>query len=400
MNSSKQVERAIRLFYVTTGLVSAYFATGVWLFFWRLYLTNGQIGLLDASCFLIGMIAEIPSGALADRLGRRRTMILGLLLMGIGYGGMGLAATGWQIWLGFAGVSIGTAFLSGADDALMYDYLKAHKQEERWETIARHKQLVKRLSAMGALVVGGYMAVSNIRWPFLARSFFFFLGILPIIAMKFMDKFQPVSSKDALVSYRKHIWTGMRELLNRRLLPVLLLVIAVQGTVSTMFIGGILRPLMLERTSLAISKHSAFLAIVTFVITIMLIRPVKVSRKSVYHRTVLWSLCVLVGFILNIPAGALAVGLLGILLIHMANAFLIPTVSTLLNSAVSSGHRATALSTASLLENLPYVIAAPLIGIATDRNMLTAVIVVLVLVMGLAIGLSVITFRRDTIKQA
>lgn len=400
MDEPKQIRRAIRLFYLSAGLQSAYFATGVWLFFWRLYLTNGQIGLLDASCFLAGMIAEVPSGALADRLGRRRTMILGLIIMGVGYGGMGMAVNGWQIWLGFMGVSIGGSFYSGADDALAYDYLKTHDKAELWETVARRKQMIKRLAAIGALFVGGYLGAQDIRWPFYARSFFFFLAILPILAMKFMDRHQPNSNKDVLVTYKRHIWIGMRELLNRRMFPVVLLIIGVQGICATMFIGGILRPLMLERTGLPIADHSAYLGMITIVVTLLLLIPARKNRIAVYYRAVLWSACALFGFALNIPSSLLVVGLIGIFFIHLANAFLLPTVSTLVNQSVSSSHRATALSTSSLLESVPYVLAAPLIGLATDNDMLNLVIYMIILVMVGAISLSLVTYRRNIVAHA
>lgn len=394
MDTPKQIQRAIRLFYISNGLQAAYFATGTWLFFWRLYMDNGQIGLLDGSCFLAGMLADIPSGAIADRLGRRRTILLGQIMMAIGYSGMGIATSGWHIWLGFLGVSVGTALYSGADDAMLYDYLKAHSQTERWESIARRKQLIKRGGAGIALFVGGYLNVIDIRWPFYARGIFFALAMIPIMKLGFVDKFQPASTKDALVSYRRHIWTGMRELINRQMLPVLLLIIGVQGIIISIFIGGVLRPLMLERSSLPVADHSLYLSVVTLIITLFMLYPVKASRTSVFRKTIYWSLFALLGFALNIPSASLLFGLLGIFLIHVSTSFLIPTLSTLVNYSVSSKHRATSLSTANVLENVPYILTAPLIGMAADLNVLTNVIIAIVAVMALTIGFSILLHRQ------
>lgn len=391
-----QIKRAKHYYFFASALWACFFATGNWLFFWRLYLTNGQIGLVDGLCFLVGMLAEIPTGVIADRIGRRKIMIIGAVIMGIGYGSMGFAQHGVAILVGYLTYSIGSAFYAGADDALLYDYLKFHHVEDEWETIVRRRQIITRLTMMAAVFIGGYLYILNVRFPSITRGLFFLLLLYPLLRMKFMDTAQPIYSRDSDAGYFNHLWTGMRELLNRKLLPIVLLVLCVQGVTVSMVISGILRPLLLERTGLPITDHSAYISAVSILAILVLLYKNRVgSGVSLYYQAVIAALIVVGGFVLNLPASSLIGGLVGIALIHVGNYLLVPATSALINAAASSKHRATVLSGVNLLEDIPYVIAAPLIGLGADRGMLTGIVAVLALIMILAVGGSVLLHRKQ-----
>lgn len=396
IRASYFLAKSKRQFYIASALASAWFATGNWLFFWRLYLTNGRIGIVDSICFLAGMLAEIPTGAIADKIGRRRIMIIGVVLMGVGYGGMGLAPNGATILVTYLIYSVGSSFYSGADDALMYDYLRSNGDADEWEMIARRKQIITRISAMLAVFIGGYLYIFNVRLPSIARGTFFLLILIPLIKMKFMDSAQPSAAREATTGYFEHIWVGMKELLNRKMLPVVLIVLFIQGISVTMFIGGILRPLMLERTGLPIADHATYLAIVSVAAIIILLHKNRKSAKPapLYRQAIFYSALIAVGFALNLPTKSLAGGLLGIAFIHIGTYLLVPATSALINISASSKHRATVLSTANLVEDIPYIIASPLIGLAADNSQLSLVVRIVLFTMISAIGLSLVLHRR------
>ncbi|HUD06931.1 MAG TPA: hypothetical protein VMR34_03530 [Candidatus Saccharimonadales bacterium] len=275
----------------------------------------------------------------------------------------------------------------------LFDYLKTHKLDHIWEYIARRKQLILRIGGTIAVFIGGFLYIWNVRLPSIIRGVFFLLAVFPLLRMKFMDSSQPTHIKEASASYVRHIWTGMRELLNRKMLPTVLLIFTIQGVTASIFIGGILRPLMIERTGLPIADQSNYLAIVSIPIIFLLFRRFKHRLLSPYGRAILWSVCVIAGFALNIPSHSLVSGLLGITLILFGNYFITPATSVLINKAASSEHRATTLSTASLLSSMPYIVAAPLIGLAADKNELTLVVEILLALMILAVLISIIAHK-------
>jgi len=117
------VNKQIRFYYLYYALVGTWFATGVLLFFSEKFINVSTFGVIEAITFAIGLLANIPSGALADRFGRRNMVIFGVILNGLGFFLWGLATTGVMIFLGDLLYYVGTAFQTGADDAMMYDYL-------------------------------------------------------------------------------------------------------------------------------------------------------------------------------------------------------------------------------------------------------------------------------------
>src|SRR5687767_13885127 len=88
-------------------------------------LSDGEISGLFLIWSAVGITAEVPLGALADRCSRRSSMVAGALFQGLGYvlwaslpGFAGFAA-GFVLW------GVGGALVSGAQEALLYDGLVA-----------------------------------------------------------------------------------------------------------------------------------------------------------------------------------------------------------------------------------------------------------------------------------
>lgn len=110
-------------------------------------LSTGQLSIALASWSLTGMLLEVPSGALADRVSRR-----GLLAVATA-----LKAAGWAVWLlvpAFAGVIVGfvlwgasTAAVSGTFEALVYDEL------DRIDRAGRYTALTARLSQVSNVAI-------------------------------------------------------------------------------------------------------------------------------------------------------------------------------------------------------------------------------------------------------
>src|SRR3989338_9200182 len=94
-------------------------------------LSMTQIITLQVMFSIIIVVAEIPSGYLADIISRKISIIIGLLLGFLAYViyAQSYQFTGFllaEMILGF-----GSSFLSGADSALLYDTLGALNRE--WE---------------------------------------------------------------------------------------------------------------------------------------------------------------------------------------------------------------------------------------------------------------------------
>jgi len=85
----------------------------------------GVLGML-VTFNLVYALLSTPAGSLSDRIGRRRIIVGGWLVYAAIYLGIGLARTGWQVWLLYAlyGVYYGLAY--GTTKALVADVVPDH----------------------------------------------------------------------------------------------------------------------------------------------------------------------------------------------------------------------------------------------------------------------------------
>src|SRR5690606_16731701 len=116
-------------------LTNMWFIGAVWLYFYRIFITDQQVGVLDGLAFAIGLLAEVPSGALADKFGCDRMVRVGQLLVGCG---LLMQAAGSSFAVFFVGqtmLMVGIALVSGADEALFYENLGFDKATTNWRKL-------------------------------------------------------------------------------------------------------------------------------------------------------------------------------------------------------------------------------------------------------------------------
>jgi len=95
-------------------------------------LSQRDYGLLQGLYYLVVVAAEVPSGVLADRFGRKTILVLGALINGLGCFLFALAHDFPTFAAGELLFGLGTAFVSGADSALLYDSLAAERREAEY----------------------------------------------------------------------------------------------------------------------------------------------------------------------------------------------------------------------------------------------------------------------------
>ena len=123
-------------------------------------LTLEQFGILNAVWAAAIVLFEVPSGALADTLGRRSLLIGTGILMVIEMSALLLApingGTLLFVLLLFNRVVSGLAeaAASGADEALAYDSLKAAGREDEWGKVLERVQRDTSLAFFFAMMIG------------------------------------------------------------------------------------------------------------------------------------------------------------------------------------------------------------------------------------------------------
>ncbi|GAA3176719.1 MFS transporter [Blastococcus jejuensis] len=129
-------------------------------------LSGAQISALFAIWSVTGFVAEVPSGALADRWSRRGVVVLASVLQAVAFVVWTAAPELWAFAVGFVIWGVAGAMVSGASEALVYDGLAAVGAEAGYVrvngamTAAELLVQIPTALAAGALfAVGGYAAV-------------------------------------------------------------------------------------------------------------------------------------------------------------------------------------------------------------------------------------------------
>lgn len=117
-----------------------------------------QINSLWAVVVVTMAISEVPTGIIADRIGRKWAIVVALLLQLLGEA-VFLFADSYSLFAASAALGgIGFAFSSGCLESLMYDTLKAQKQEGSMQRAMGQNGAVAQLAMIAGAVAGGYIA--------------------------------------------------------------------------------------------------------------------------------------------------------------------------------------------------------------------------------------------------
>jgi len=151
----------IRMFLAFRVLFNARFYYPIFtILFLDFGLTLEQFALLNAAWAATIIIAEVPSGALADRWGRRRLVRIAGTLMVIEMALLCLTPGGvspWLFWIFLLNRILSgaaEAAASGADEALAYDSLSEKGREGEWPHVLEALMKLQSVGFFLAMVIG------------------------------------------------------------------------------------------------------------------------------------------------------------------------------------------------------------------------------------------------------
>lgn len=143
------------------------------LYLLQLGITQGEIGILQSFLFFSSVALEIPSGLLADRYGRRFSLIIGFL-------GLFISGVGFLLFSSFVPFAIifcmfgaSIAMSSGSDRALLYDNLLSEHRTDEYPKILSRARAIGAVSLGLSMLLGGVLQDTwswNIVYIFFALS--------------------------------------------------------------------------------------------------------------------------------------------------------------------------------------------------------------------------------------
>ncbi len=151
------------------------------LYFNSIGLSSTQIGFLMSAWPLASLIAEVPTGAVADLWGRKVSVITGHMLEGMCAVMLFLTTTHWLILVLFFLLGISRTLTSGAKEAWAVDLLKGEGRDDlRSNYFARYHSLFNLAFVVSGVVGAWVVARFELRavWLVTGISYFMSGGLL------------------------------------------------------------------------------------------------------------------------------------------------------------------------------------------------------------------------------
>lgn len=367
----------------------------VWLYFYRLFITDQQVGLLDGMAFAIGLVAEVPSGALADKFGRDKIVRLGQILAGFGLIIQALGSNFFPFFVGQAVVMIGASFSSGADEALFFQRLDYKSDSVKWRKLVTRGGQVALLGSVIALTSGGLLHGVNPRIPWLLSGFAFIVSAIVIWSIKDTRKERTRQAfTPEIKEYLGDIVKGFREFTKPKLSFYIPLIIMVQGLFYTAG-WGILRVILLDRFHFSPILGSFAIASVA-IITVGMLHFMHQNAEKLSEKNVLSFISIAAASSLLLSIANIGLwGYFVILILYAGEHVLYPFMSEVINNRAEENQRATVLSVASFLRILPYIALAPIIGYLNTNKHLEYFLVAWAILIGLALLIYLLNKKSD-----
>ena len=366
----------INRMYLFRFLISFHFIGGVLVPFFMDWggISFTQLMLLQSFFVFCIFLLEVPTGAVADYIGRKHSVALGAVVVAIAaliYG----SAPRFEIFLlGEFLFAAAMALMSGADEALLYDSLKEAGRENERKKIFGRANSFHLAGMLVAAPVGSFIASRlELNMPMIFSAIPYFLAGLVAWSIKEPAIRQVKSESKRYLDIVKKGFTFLKKHKVLKLLALDAIVVAS----STYFIIWLYQPLLRS-----IGVGILYLGIVHAVLVLSEILVSSNFEKLTklfgsdkkYLRAS--ALIVVLSFMLVAAWPNMITFSISVIFGGGFGLTRLPLMSVYMNKFIPSEQRATILSSISMFRRFGLVLLNPLIGFTADHSLRLAALVV------------------------
>ena len=381
-----RLKRNVGLDYVHTFLSNMNMQSSIWV----LYLAYcgmhlAQIGLLEGIYHATSIVCEIPSGAAADLLGRKRCMILSNICIAVSCVIMLFSKSFGCFAVSFVVQALGNNLNSGSEEALVYDSMKCLGQEEHYMGVYGRLNVLIEVAQGLATVAGGALAEFSYFWCYAACVVIAVLALLPVLWMA-----EPTQCGEAADTAGE----GVEDAAQRTIRETVKHHFAVSACIlqKDARIGkiiGFYSVVFAAHTLLFFYSQQYFADLgynkVQISVIMLLVGGASCLGALVSEKMYRWfgkkclipETVIIAGAILCYGAGKAGVAIAALMCAGFANAALYPIQSDSLNALIPSEQRATLISVDSMCFSIVMIVLFPLAGALADRWGLKTVLLLL-----------------------
>lgn len=367
-----RLTKNIKLDYLSTFITNLNMQSTIWVLYLAYHgLSLAQIGLVEGIYHATGIVCEIPSGAVADLLGRKRSMLLSKLCIMVSCLIMLFARSFWSFALSFVIQALGNNFNSGSEEALVYDSMKYLGREHEYIRVNGQLNFLIEVAQGIATVMGGILAERSFYWCYGACLVIAGLTVLPVAGMTeppYTDGHREQTGIGAM--FAVHFRTSFGVLKSDRRIRKVIAYYSVVFAMETMFF------FYSQQYYSELGYNKVQISLIMLIHGILACAGAVLSEKAFkwagkklgYVAAVVIALCMLCYSLKNIILSVAVFAVTG-----FCNSLLYPVQSAQLNSLIPSEQRATLISVSSMSFSIGMILLFPLAGALADRRGLPGV---------------------------
>lgn len=357
----RSVSRNIPLLYITK--IAKWFMLympAVKLFYVENNLGDTALFALHGFYSFIIFLAEVPSGYLADVIGRKRTLQIGMLLGSAGFMVYSFSSGVWGFLLAEFALGLGQSFISGADSALLYDTLLQQKKE------GRYLKDEGRITAAG----NGAEMLAGLTFTLLAfasmRPYYYIQTLISVagfIAAWFL--IEPVIHKDRKEIGFRDIWNTVRNTLwEHKQLSRYVLFSSVVGMASLSMAW--FSQIFLFEAGISKASFGIYWALLNGMVFLGSLSAFRINNMFSNRGTLIYILVFLSGGYFLASQYISIFGIILLLVFKFVRGTAHPILKERINRLTTSDVRATVLSVRSLVIRIMFASLSPFLGYFTD----------------------------------
>ncbi len=345
----------------------------LWWPIWVIYLTDErgfsltQVSVLEALFWIVIVCAEVPTGMVADRFGRKVSLLASSAFTGVAILVFGLAANYPIVLLSYIVWGIGLTFQSGADSALVFERLKALGRERDYQRVAGLGWGLFSLGATCGLLIGAPIAAAtDLSTPILLSAGITFTTLFVAASMKEPD----LPHDEERLTYRTLVTESVRTAWRSR--PIRAVLVLAALLLATPNVAVVFSQPFLDQHGVSLAMFGVWQAPTRLAGMVASVLAYRVSGAFGFRKTFVGAFLTLGGAYALLGGWDSVYAFVGIGIALIIMSTLLPVLADYINQRIPNNQRATILSFRQLLTSITIVAIQPAQGFIADRWSLQA----------------------------
>jgi len=401
----KKLERNIKKNYIFNFITNVDFTRGLWMLYLAFKgMSLFQIGMLEGMFHITSLIMEVPTGAIADLIGRKASRMAGRVSGLVALLIMMNSHTFWLFALSFFFTALSYNLESGAGEALVFDSMKSLNREKGFTKVLGKNEAIFNIASIFSLYIGGFLGQKSFTLVFISSIVICIGALLMSLSFHEPEVERDKHAERSFVNFAIHTGESFKTLFSKKEVAFLTLFTTTLSAFSTLIFYYIQN--YWRSTGVEISTIGLFLALGSAVAAFVSVNVGRVERfvkkrikGSVFRYPFLIFSIVIFGGVfglafLSLNGTSNVAAMLFLVMTMAGESGMYVSFNSFLNKHIPSKQRATIISIESMLFSLMMIAVFPVFGWLAEIRSFYFAFGALAVVSGVMLTASFFVIRR------